>query len=72
MKNRYGQRQFYQNMADLIAAGYSKAFLQNLHIESNQNIIPFVRMIEINFDQQTPDGYKQPISQFNHRELRIA
>jgi II/X family phage/plasmid replication protein len=72
MKNRYGQRQFYQNMSDLIAAGYSKAFLQNLHIESNQNIIPFVRMIEINFDQQTPDGYTQPISQFNPSNLRIA
>lgn len=72
IKKRFGKTQYFQNIADLIAAGYSKAFLQNLHIESNQNIIPFVRLIEINFDQQTPDGYTQPISQFNHRELRIA
>jgi II/X family phage/plasmid replication protein len=72
LKKRFGKSQYFQNIADLIAAGYSKAFLQNLHIESNQNIIPFVRMIEINFDQQTPDGYTQPISQFNHSNLRIA
>ncbi|EPA1873128.1 phage/plasmid replication protein, II/X family, partial [Acinetobacter baumannii] len=72
MKTRYGERQYYQYMADLIAAGYSKAFLQNLHVESKSNIIPFLKLVEINFENQVPSNFVEPISTFNQRELRIA
>ncbi|WP_335859461.1 phage/plasmid replication protein, II/X family, partial [Acinetobacter baumannii] len=72
MKTRYGERQYYQYMADLIAAGYSKAFLQNLHVESKSNIIPFLKLVEINFENQVPSNFVEPISIFNQRELRIA
>lgn len=72
MKSRYGQRQYYQNMADLVAAGYSKAFLQNLHIESKNNVIPFIKLVEINFENQVPPNFKEPISTFNQPQLRIA
>lgn len=70
MKNKFGERQFRRNMADLINAGYSKAFLQNLHKESKNNVIPFLKFVEINFDQQLPPDFVEPVSQFSH--LRIA
>ena len=72
MKNRFGKSQYYQNMADLIAAGYSKAFLQNLHIETKNNIIPFLKLVEINFDQQVPPNFKEPVSTFNQRQLKLV
>lgn len=72
MKTRYGQRQYYQNMADLVAAGYSKAYLQNLHIESKNNVIPFIKLVEINFENQVPPNFKEPVSSFNQRLLKIA
>lgn len=72
MKKRFGKSQYFAQMADLIAAGYSKAFLQNLHIESKNNVIPFIKLVEVNFDQQLPNNFVEPISTFNQRELRIA
>lgn len=72
MKTRFGKSQFFKNMSDLIAAGYSKAFLQNLHIETKNNVIPFLKLVEINFESQVPQGFIEPTSQFNRRELRVA
>lgn len=72
LKTRYSDTRFYANMADLIAAGYSKAFLQNLHVESKNNVIPFIKLVEINFENQVPPDFKEPVSTFNQRELRIA
>ncbi|MEN8281561.1 phage/plasmid replication protein, II/X family [Acinetobacter gerneri] len=72
MKKRYGRSQFFSNMADLISAGYSKAYLQNLHIDSKNNVIPFLKLVEINFDEQLPPNFIEPISTFNKRELRVA
>lgn len=65
MKSKFGQRQFYQNMADLVNAGYSKAFLQNLHIESKNNVVPFLKFVEIKFDEQLPPDFVEPVSQFS-------
>lgn len=72
LKTRYSDTRFYANMADLIAAGYSKAFLQNLHIESKNNVIPFIKLVEINFENQVPPDFKEPVSTFNQRLLKIA
>lgn len=72
LKTRYSDTRFYANMADLIAAGYSKAFLQNLHIESKNNVIPFIKLVEINFENQVPPDFKDPVSTFNQRLLKIA
>ena len=72
MKTRFGKSQYYQNMADLIAAGYSKAFLQNLHIETKNNIIPFLKLVEINFEAQVPPNFQEPVSTFNRSNLKIA
>lgn len=72
MKTRYSSTRFYAHMADLIAAGYSKAFLQNLHIESKNNVIPFLKLVEINFENQVPPNFQEPISTFNRSNLKIA
>lgn len=74
MKNKFGERQFRRNMADLINAGYSKAFLQNLHKESKNNVIPFLKFVEINFYQQLPPDFVEPVSQFSntHKHLLYA
>jgi II/X family phage/plasmid replication protein len=72
MKKQYGKSQFFAQMADLIAAGYSKAFLQNLHIESKNNVIPFLKLVEINFENQVPPNFQEPISTFNRSNLKIA
>lgn len=72
MKTRFGKTQYFKNMADLIAAGYSKAFLQNLHIETKNNIIPFLKLVEINFEAQLPPNFKEPVSTFNRSNLKIA
>lgn len=72
MKKQYGKSQFFSQMADLISAGYSKAYLQNLHTDSKNNVIPFIKLVEINFDQQVPDNFVEPVSTFNTRDLRIA
>lgn len=72
MKRQYGKSQFFSQMASLIEAGYSKAFLQNLHIESKNNVIPFIKLVEINFENQVPPNFIEPISTFNQSHLRIA
>lgn len=63
LKTRYSESQFYNYMSALRQAGYSKAMLQNLH-KGKSNIIPFVKLIEIKFDQQVPSGYIAPVSSF--------
>ncbi|MGL2990441.1 phage/plasmid replication protein, II/X family [Acinetobacter nosocomialis] len=72
LKKRYSDTRFYANVADLVAAGYSKAFLQNLHVDSKSNVIPFLKLVEINFENQVPDNFIEPVSTFNQRELKIA
>ena len=72
MKSRYSETRFYAYMADLISAGYSKAYLQNLHIDSKNNVIPFLKLVEINFENQVPPNFKEPVSTFNQPQLRIA
>lgn len=65
LKTTYSQRSFHRLVADLCLCGFSKAYLQNLHTEKANNIIPFVKLIEIDFNQQLPEWYETPNSQFN-------
>ena len=59
-------------MADLVLAGYSKAYLQNLHIDSKNNVIPFIKLVEINFEAQVPPNFIEPVSTFNQRQLKLV
>lgn len=67
IEQKYSKTSFYRIIQDLIGCGFSKAFLQNLHDEKASNIIPFVKLVEIDFNQQLPDWYEEPVSQFNYQ-----
>lgn len=58
-----GRRLFYANIKQLIDCGISKAQLQNLHKDDNK-IIPFVRLVSIDFNAQTPADYVLPVSKY--------
>ena len=67
LKTTYSKTSFHRLIADLIECGFSKAYLQNLHDEKASNIIPFMKLVEIDFNQQLPDWYEEPQSQFNYK-----
>lgn len=57
-------------LADLCTAGFSKSFLQNLHVNDGSKTIPFVNLINIDFSKQTPDWYVEPLS--TPQKLRLV
>lgn len=67
VKNNYGKSQFHNLLSQLCECGFSKAYLQNLHDEKASNIIPFMKLVEIDFNQQLPEWYEEPQSQFNYQ-----
>ena len=70
----YGERRFQQLIADLCLCGFSKSYLQNLHIQNDETkVIPFVQFINVDFGQQVPSWYEKPVSTPQKlRQLRIA
>lgn len=72
IRARYSKPQFSKLIAKLKSCGFSKLTLQNLHVQSRNNVIPFIKYVEINFESQLPANFIEPISTFNQRELRIA
>ncbi|MDC5485872.1 phage/plasmid replication protein, II/X family, partial [Acinetobacter baumannii] len=55
---------FHRHLSELCECGFSKAFLQNLHDNKAKNVIPFMKLVEIDFSQQLPEWYEPPVSQF--------
>lgn len=66
----YSPSQLNRLFADLCTAGFSKSFLQNLHIDNGSKSIPFVNLINIDFSKQTPDWYVEPLS--TPQKLRLV
>lgn len=64
MKKQFSEPRYYALMSDLVSAGFSKAFLQNLHSDSKNNVVPLLRFVEVDFSQQLPDWYQVPVSSF--------
>ncbi|MBJ9987009.1 DNA replication protein [Acinetobacter sp. S40] len=64
MKKKYSETRYYAYLKDLRECGFSKAYLQNLDSESKNNVIPFVQLVKIDFQNQVPDWYQEPISRF--------
>jgi len=58
----YSTSQLNRLFSDLITAGFSKAFLQNLHIDDGSKTTSFANLINIDFSKQTPDWYVKPVS----------
>lgn len=72
VKQQMSKTRFCDRMSDLQACGFSKVFLQNLKSEAKNNVVPFIKFLEIKFDQQVPEDFIEPKSSFNERLLRIA
>ncbi|BFM35343.1 hypothetical protein PT23B2_12790 [Acinetobacter towneri] len=64
LKKKYSESQYYSYIKDLRSCGFSKAYLQNLDSESKNNVIPFIQLVKIDFQNQVPDWYVEPISRF--------
>ncbi|MBJ9909398.1 phage/plasmid replication protein, II/X family [Acinetobacter bereziniae] len=70
VERRYSETQYYRNFADLVNSGlFSKIFLQSLHSESKNNVIPFMKLVEIKFDEQVPDWFVAPVSTFRIKNI---
>ncbi|ENF5594721.1 phage/plasmid replication protein, II/X family [Salmonella enterica subsp. enterica serovar Newport] len=57
----FNRASFYRNINELIAVGISKSQLQNLEAEKINNVVPLVELIKIDFSQQHPDWYVEPV-----------
>jgi II/X family phage/plasmid replication protein len=53
---------FSRYLNDLLAIGFSKAQLQNLQGNEKDNVIPLLQVIEIDFSQQRPADYVEPVA----------
>jgi II/X family phage/plasmid replication protein len=54
---------FKRHLDDLISIGLSKAQTQNL-VSGGNNVIPLLQVINIDFANQRPEWYQEPVSQF--------
>ncbi|MGY5767749.1 phage/plasmid replication protein, II/X family [Vibrio cincinnatiensis] len=61
VKSSYSTRAtFYNNLNLLLAAGFSKAQIQNLQGNGKDNVVPLLQVIEIDFSQQRPSDWVEP------------
>ncbi|HGJ5882993.1 phage/plasmid replication protein, II/X family [Arsenophonus sp.] len=65
--NSLAKRTFYDNLILLTNIGISKSQLQNLTGDKS-NVIPFYKVIHIDFSQQRPDWYVEPVSVFERQD----
>ena len=54
------RKTFWRHEKDLLAVGLTKAQLQNLKAHERHNIIPLMKLVEIDFSCQRPDWYVEP------------
>lgn len=65
LSQRMDRKTLWRHMKDMQAAGFSKAFLQNLCEDSKKNnVIPLLRFVEVDFSSQRPDWYVEPVLTF--------
>ncbi|OEE16672.1 phage/plasmid replication protein, II/X family [Vibrio cyclitrophicus] len=57
VKETMSKSSFHRNINDLMAVGFSKDQLQNLHLDEQ---VPLCQVIEFDFDNQTPSDYVEP------------
>ena len=72
MKTKYGKSQFSNLVASLKKCGFSLVYIQNLHVQSTNNVIPFIKMFEMKFEEQVPPNFIEPVSTFNQRLLKLV
>jgi len=64
VKDNTPPRTFYDRVTSLLECGLNKAFIQSIE-NNDENVVPLIREITINFGNQTPDNYQIP-------DLRMA
>lgn len=72
VKDIYPKPTFHRNVKGLVDSGISRSVLQNLHKNPNGKVIPFVRLVEIQFNEQLPPGYQMPVSKYADRFGLVA
>lgn len=71
---REKNKTFFRNVMFLQQIGLSRAFLKSLDPHRpNENVVPIVQLISIDFSQQRPDWYTEPQAGFSdvRRHLRL-
>ena len=63
------RKTFWRHEKDLLAVGLTKAQLQNLKAHERHNIIPLMKLVEIDFSHQHPDWYVEPTLDFVQMQL---
>ena len=63
------RKTFWRHEKDLLAVGLTKAQLQNLNAHERHNIIPLMKLVEIDFSCQRPDWYVEPTLDFVQMQL---
>lgn len=67
---------FFRNVKHLEEIGLSRAFLKSLDPNlPTDNIVPFVQLIKIDFSNQRPDWYQEPVAGYEghpQRQLRLV
>ncbi|HFD2162663.1 TPA: phage/plasmid replication protein, II/X family, partial [Acinetobacter baumannii] len=58
---------FYENLKDILDCDFCSKFeLQNLKSIDEKNVVPFLKLIEIDFSNQLPSDYVEPKSNHAH------
>ncbi|HCH8075453.1 TPA: hypothetical protein PEV06_000503 [Acinetobacter baumannii] len=58
---------FYENVKDILDCNFCSKFeLQNLKQIDEKNVVPFLKLIEIDFSNQLPVDYVEPVSRHAH------
>lgn len=56
----------WRHMEDLVEAGLSRGYLQGLEPNKTvSNVIPFIRLVPVDFGAQRPDNWIEPVSRFS-------
>ena len=63
------RKTFWRHEKDLLAVGLTKAQLQNLKAHERHNIIPLMKLVEIDFSCQRHDWYVEPTLDFVQMQL---
>lgn len=66
--NTLSRSTFYDNLNNLLSVGFSKAQLQNLFSEKH-NVVPLIQLINVDFSNQRPVWYVEPISVFDRKNV---
>jgi II/X family phage/plasmid replication protein len=57
---------FYDQINFLVEAGLSLGYLQNLEPNKTvSNVVPFLRLVNVDFSAQRPVDYVEPVSRFS-------